>query len=255
MLKPLSKHSRLIWPQDEIIYPDSDGKLMADNTLQFGWIMTIQGGLDLLFEDDPNVFVAGDLLWYPEEGNNKLRVAPDAMVAFGRPKGHRGSYKQWVEDNIPPQVVFEILSPGNSTSEMIRKWHFYNRYKVDEYYLYDPSKNTIDGWLRRDGELEVIDANLFTDGVGWTSPHLKVTLRLADATLELIRPDGIPFATYVELGIQLDQERARADEEGARADSAEARAEEERVRAEKERTRAERLEAQLRALGIDPNNI
>jgi Uma2 family endonuclease len=32
------------------------------------------------------------------------------MVVFGRSKGDRGSYQQWKEDNIPPQVVFEILS-------------------------------------------------------------------------------------------------------------------------------------------------
>jgi len=24
----------------------------------------------MVFQDDPNVFVAGDLLWYPVEGNN-----------------------------------------------------------------------------------------------------------------------------------------------------------------------------------------
>jgi hypothetical protein len=27
-------------------------------------------GCDALFKDDPNVFVAGDLLWYPVEGKN-----------------------------------------------------------------------------------------------------------------------------------------------------------------------------------------
>ncbi len=32
------------------------------------------------------------------------------MVVFGRPKGDRGSYKQWLENQIAPQVVFEILS-------------------------------------------------------------------------------------------------------------------------------------------------
>ena len=84
----------------KIDYPDSDGQPMADNTLQFQWIVTLQGGLDAMFRDDPNVFVAGDLLWYPVEGNNKLRVAPDALVAFGRPKGYRGSYMQWEEDGI-----------------------------------------------------------------------------------------------------------------------------------------------------------
>ena len=76
-----------------VIYPDSDGKPMADNTKQFDWIVTLVGGLQVLFVNDPNVFVAGDLLWYPVEGDNKTRIAPDALVAFGRPQGHRGSYK------------------------------------------------------------------------------------------------------------------------------------------------------------------
>jgi hypothetical protein len=30
----------------KIVYPDSDGKPMADNTLQFRWIVTIKEGLD-----------------------------------------------------------------------------------------------------------------------------------------------------------------------------------------------------------------
>jgi hypothetical protein len=45
-----------------IKYPDSDGQPMADNTLQYRWIVTIQGGIDAMFKDDPNVFVAGELL-------------------------------------------------------------------------------------------------------------------------------------------------------------------------------------------------
>jgi len=77
-----------------IIYPQSDGKPMADNTTQFRWIVTIQGGLDALFRDNPDIFVAGDLLWYPVEGHPEISTAPDVMVAFGRPKGDRGSYLQ-----------------------------------------------------------------------------------------------------------------------------------------------------------------
>ncbi|MFM6401801.1 MAG: Uma2 family endonuclease, partial [Planktothrix sp.] len=43
-----------------IIYPESDGKPMADNTKQFRWIVVIQQNLDWMFADNPNVFVAGD---------------------------------------------------------------------------------------------------------------------------------------------------------------------------------------------------
>ena len=141
-----------IFTQTEIIYPESDGKPMADNTKQFRWIVTIQGGIDALFAHDPNVFVAGDLLWYPVEGNPRIRVAPDVLVAFGRPKGDRGSYLQWKEAGTAPQIVFEILSPGNTIPEMFDKLHFYERYGVQEYYQYDPDTNQLQGWVRH-GEL------------------------------------------------------------------------------------------------------
>jgi len=82
-------------PKRKVVYPESDGKPLSDNTLQFEYIVTITGGLDALYRNDPNVFVAGDLLWYPVEGDNTIRSAPDAFVVYGRPKGHRGSYRQW----------------------------------------------------------------------------------------------------------------------------------------------------------------
>ncbi|MGI0493863.1 Uma2 family endonuclease [Alkalinema pantanalense CENA528] len=70
------------------------------------------------------------------------------MVVFGRPKGYRGSYQQWKEDNLAPQVVFEILSPGNRLKEMAKKFQFYQQYGVEEYYLYDPDTIDLMGWLR-----------------------------------------------------------------------------------------------------------
>src|SRR5207302_953503 len=66
-------------------YPDSDGQPMSDNTLQFRWIVTIQGNLDILFNDQPEVFVAADLLWYPLQGHSEICTAPDVFVAFERP--------------------------------------------------------------------------------------------------------------------------------------------------------------------------
>ncbi|MBW4640735.1 MAG: Uma2 family endonuclease [Gloeocapsa sp. UFS-A4-WI-NPMV-4B04] len=175
----------------QVIYPDSDGQPMADNTKQFRWIVTIQGGLDALFKDDPNVFVAGDLLWYPVEGDNKTRIAPDAMVVFGRPKGDRGSYQQCREDNIPPSVVFEVLSPGNRLPEMLNKLRFYERYGVEEYYMYDPDHEDLAGWLRSEDQLREIETI-----AGWVSPRLGIRFELPNEGLEIYRPDGQKFATY-----------------------------------------------------------
>ena len=190
-----------------IIYPESDGQPMADNTKQFRWIVTIKENLELLFAKDSNVFVAGDLLWYPVEGDNKTRQAPDTMVVFGRPKVDRGSYKQWEEDNIAPQLVFEILSPGNRLKAMAHKLKFYERYGVEEYYVYEPDDVELIGWVRSGNELELID-----EINGWISPRLGVKFQITTNNLEIFAPSGERFLTFVELGQSKEQEKQRADE-------------------------------------------
>jgi Uma2 family endonuclease len=203
-------------PTKPVIYPDSDGKPMAENTQQFEWIVTLVGGLQTLFADNPNVFVAGDLLWYPVEGDNKTRIAPDALVAFGRPQGHRGSYKQWEEGGVAPQVVFEVLSPGNTRKEMADKLAFYERYGVEEYYLYDPDSGCLQGWLRQEGRLVEI-ARMH----GWISPRLGVHFELEGVDLCLTGPDGRRFVSYVEVAKRAESAEQRATREAQRADAAE----------------------------------
>jgi Uma2 family endonuclease len=234
--------STITTPSETIIYPDSDGKPMSDNTLQFRWITTIKEGTEALFRHDPEVFVAGDLLWYPVEGKPKIRMAPDVLVAFGRPKGHRGSYRQWEEGGIAPQVVFEILSPGNTFKEMIRKLRFYQRYGVEEYYIYDPERGPVEGWLRSRRQLKAIPKMM-----GFISPRLRIRFVPGEGpdSLVIIGPDRRPFLTYVQLTEQFEAERQRAEAERQRAEA-------ERQRAEAERQRAEHYLAKLRELGIEP---
>src|SRR5260370_41736670 len=86
----------------QVVYPESDGEPIAENTKQYEYIVTIKGGLDAVFRDDPDVFVAGDLFWYPVEGNIKIRTAPDIMAVFGRPHGHPRAHVQCVEGGIAP---------------------------------------------------------------------------------------------------------------------------------------------------------
>ena len=200
-------------PPRTIVYPDGDGLPMSDNTLQFEWITKLVGGLQAIFRDSPDVFVAGDLLWYPVEGDNKTRIAPDAMVALGRPKGYRGSYMQWREDGIAPQVVFEVRSPGNRFGEMARKFAFYERFEVEEYYLVNPDAVTMEGWRRVGDALQEI-----TELNGWISPRLGIKFDLNDDNLRIQGPDGHPLETYVDIA-----------------------------------RRADRLAAKLRALGVDPD--
>ncbi|MGH9841314.1 MAG: Uma2 family endonuclease [Blastocatellia bacterium] len=207
----------------EVIYPDSDGEPMAENTIQYQYIITIQVGLDAMFADNPDVFVAADLFWYPVEGRPDIKTAPDVMVAFGRPRGDRSSYRQWEENGIVPQVVFEIISPGNTATEMKTKRKFYQRHGVEEYYEYDPDSGTLEVWLRQGDFFRstAIDHE-------WKSPRLGVTLKLEEGgDLSVFDPDGRKFLRPVE-----NQKRAEQAE-----------------------ARAERMAAKLRELGIDPEQI
>ncbi|MEG4086733.1 Uma2 family endonuclease [Microcoleus sp. POL10_C6] len=221
---------------EEIIYPSSDGQPMADSTIQYELIVKIKEGCESLFKEDPNVFVAADLLWYPVEGRPEISQAPDTMVIFGRPKGDRLSYIQYREDNIGPQVVFEIRSHNDSNTKMNKKLSFYQRHGVEEYYLYDPQRNELEGWQRFEGNLEVIDPM-----EGWISPRLGVRFELGEDGLEIYRPNGEKFLSYAELEEERLLDRQRLQQEFQRAQQAD--------------QRAQRLAAKLRELNIDPDSI
>ena len=244
---------------------------MAENTLQFEWIVLIKLGLEACFTARYDVFVAGDLFWYPVEARPDIRLAPDVLAVIGRHKGHRGSYMQWVEDNIPPQVVFEILSPGNRAGEMTKKFEFYQRYGVEEYYIYDPHQNKLEGYLREGEELAAIP-----EIRQWISPLLGIRFEWTAETLKLYRPDGERFLSYLELlefnreaVLKLNKQRELLYEEIKKTQQAQAealkekqRAEEEKRRAEEEKQRADTAEKQaqklaekLRQMGIDPDAI
>jgi Uma2 family endonuclease len=195
-----------------IHYPDSDGKPMAENTLQLQWIVALYVNLAALFRDRADVFVAADLLWYPVEGQPEVRIAPDVLVVFGRPKGHRGSYRQWEEGNVPLTVVFEVLSPGNTVMEMADKQAFYEEHGVEEYYVYDPDHNWLSVWVRRGDVFRRV-----RPVQGFISPRLGIRFDLAGPELVICGPDGKRFLTGEELKSAHDQAEQRAEKAEQRA--------------------------------------
>jgi Uma2 family endonuclease len=258
---------------EAVVYPDSDGKRMADNTLQWDWMVKIVGELRELFSGQ-EVFVAGDLLWYPVKGEPTTVTAPDALVAFGRPAGYRGSYKQWEEGGVTPQVVFEILSPSNTRDEMDAKRKWYDKYGVEEYYCIDPIVNQLHGWTRREGRLESV-----VPMKDFVSPRLGIRFDL-NGGVKLYTPDGREFQTREQRVSEIEeelrktalafedereraltalraaeQERERAEQERERAEQERERAEQERERAEQERLAKERFAVKLRELGVNPDDI
>ncbi len=200
-------------PVEGVVYPDRDGRPMADNTKQARWMAMLFGNLCALFRETADVFVAMDLLWYAVQGLPEIRTAPDVFVVFGRPKGDRGSYRQWEEGGVAPQVVFEILSPGKSGPEMVEKFAFYEDHGVEEYYIYNPDTNRIQVFVRRGDVLaRVRMAN------GFKSPRVGIRFDLSGPELSVHYPDGQPFLTFEELSAKALRAEQRAADVQRRAD-------------------------------------
>ncbi|NEO84705.1 MAG: Uma2 family endonuclease [Spirulina sp. SIO3F2] len=245
----------------QTLYPDSDGKPMADNTLQYRWIVRLVSNLQYLLRDEV-AFVAGDLQWYPMQVQDYPAPcqAPDAMVVLGRPDGDRGSYQQWKEDNVAPQVVFEILSPSNTHHEMAKKQMFYQEHGVLEMYFYDPKSYDFWGFTRASSTkncMLVTPLNL-----PWTSPILQIRFELFEDGLAVFYPDGEPFKEPQEvfaernqaqqLQTQTQAQLAQAQEQLEQAQQLQA---ETQVQLKRTQQLQARAFAKLQELGIDPDML
>jgi Uma2 family endonuclease len=185
-----------------IHYPESDGEPMADNTRQFRWIVVLFANLAAQYARRDDVFVGGNLFWYPVEGRPEIRIAPDVLVVFGRPKGDRGSYKQWEEDNVPLTVVFEVLSPSNTFAEMADKLAFYEEHGVKEYYIFDPDNNRLFVYQRQGEVLRRV-----RPVEGFVSPRLGIRFDLSGDEMVVFGPAG-RFLTFEELQANHEQLQA-----------------------------------------------
>ena len=224
----------------EIEYPSSDGKPMAENTRQAEWICTLLGGIDALFRDRDDVFVAADNYIFPIQGNSEARLAPDIYVAFGRPRGVRSSYLVWEENNIFPQVIMEILSPSNRPPEMANKFTFYEAHGAEEYYIYDPDTQVFQVYERRRRRLREV-----AEPSGFVSPRLGTRFVLEEEGLVVYFPDGRPIQLYREVFQRAEVAEQALLLERQRAEHAEVLSERRRLRAVREHQR--RLEAQQAA--------
>jgi Uma2 family endonuclease len=242
---------------DDLLYPESDGQPMSESTEQYRWIVMVKENLEILFADRPDIFIAADLLWYPiqVEVPPAPCQAPDVMVALGRPKGQRRSYLQWQEAQVSPQVVFEILSASNKTRKgmeaMDFKFQFYQRYGVEEYYIYDPHEYTLEGWQRQGDRLVPIGSM-----TTWTSPLLGIRFEWQPRTeLALYGPDRRRFLSSVELSQWAEQAEIAAERARLQAQQSQQQAEQAQSRAEQAEQTLQASVPRLLALGLTVDQV
>ncbi|MGH8068895.1 MAG: Uma2 family endonuclease [Candidatus Entotheonellia bacterium] len=215
----------------QIHYPESDGKPMGETDVHIDALIYLREALRDYFRDEPQMYVAGNMLLYYEEGNPAACVAPDVFVVQGVAKGERRTYRLW-EEGQAPVVVFEITSRGSRLEDLGTKRAIYAMLGVREYFLYDPLgeylRPPLQGYRLQEGEYQRIPPG--GEG-GFTSQALGLELRVEDGRLRLVNPvTGERLLTPAEALVA----RRVADARASRAE-----AEMERLRAELARLRGE----------------
>ena len=120
---------------------------------------------------------------------------------------------------------------------MSAKFEFYNKYGVEEYYIYDPDRVDFTGWLRQNNMLQGI-GNI----AGWVSPRLGVRFELGEE-LEIYTPENELFLSVLEIYQQKKQ--AQLETQQAKLET-----QQERDRADAAEQENEVLRAKLRELGL-----
>ncbi|MBI1926912.1 Uma2 family endonuclease [Candidatus Poribacteria bacterium] len=123
----------------EVEYPVSDGKPMAETTVHWNLMTDFVHLLDDYFQDRPDVFVGGNLIFYYEKGNPRKFIAPDVFVVFGVEKKERDYYQLW-EEGKGPDFVLEVSSKNTYRMDLNKKKRLYAQvFGVSDYFLYDPN--------------------------------------------------------------------------------------------------------------------
>jgi len=240
--------NRLPLADEEIYYPETDGKPMGETEYHVAAILYLYGALDLYFQQR-KVHVAADLFLYYEQGNPRAVKAPDVMVIKGLDKEFRRIFQTWKEKAVPC-VVFEVTSRNTLEEDRGGKRDLYARLGVAEYFIFDPEGEALDPPLEgyrlkdkqyvpirpgRDGSLRCKELGLRVRAEGYLP-------RLIDAKT------GQPLPTTREIyeheqqrAEQAEQERQRAQQERQRAQQAEQRARQAEAETTRLREELERL--------------
>jgi Uma2 family endonuclease len=231
--------------QQPIHYPETDGKPMAETDVHIDVLIYLREALRDHFRDAPQVYVAGNMLFYYEEGNPAACVAPDVFVVRGVAKGERRTYRLW-EEGQPPAVVFEITSRGTRLEDLGTKRALYAMLGVREYFLYDPLgeylQPPLQGYRWQEGEYQRMPPG----GEGeLVSQELGLELRVEEGRLRLVNPvtgARLLMPAEVQMAWRAEAAARQAEAVARQAEAAARRAAEaevERLRAELARRREE----------------
>ena len=107
--------------------------------------------------EDPgrgDVFVAPFDIYLDETSN---AVQPDIVVIL---KGNKGRLEKNGHFHGSPDVLVEILSPGNKEYDLIRKKDLYEKFGVKEYWIVDPETKLALGYALENSKYSKVSEKL-----------------------------------------------------------------------------------------------
>jgi hypothetical protein len=182
-----------------------------------------------------------DMNWYPLDGGNA--IAPDVMtLPLGTLPARAKSYRQPVDGPLPG-VVVEVPSDSDAVNTFLAKTSRCQRLGIVVYMV------TVE-----DGYVGVVRmAGVGTDYVHWTGrpiPELgNICVDVVDGSIVIRSSSNQVFRRAADMISDANQ---RATDANQRATDADQRAADASRRAADASRRAAALEAQLRALGVEP---
>ena len=236
-----------IWPSDLL----SDEPELESN-LHLEQIILLLTCLKWLWQDRNDFFAAGNMsIYYDLEKlrHRKFR-GPDFFVVLNTERKDRNSWMVWEENYQYPNLIVEILSPKTARVDRgFKKILYQNTFKTQEYFWFDPKSLEFQGFKLTDGEYAKIEPTLHG---GLWSEELKLYLGLRERKLRYFTPDGALVPNFEEETARQQREISLIQQ---RVELESQRAELESQRAELESQRAQRFADQLRALGINPEEL
>lgn len=233
-----------------VIYPDGDGKPMAETIEHRDAMFYAISAAQVAIEDQPDFYVSGNDFLYYVEGDPTKRISPDCYIVRGVPRrtdNPRRFFKVWEEGGKTPCVVFEFTSPKTAKQDRQEKFDLYERtLKVTEYFLFDPLNQylrpRLQGYRLTNGAYQPIvpDAN-----GRLLSAETGIVMFAGGVLLRFLHPrTGEVIATRAEAEAQIKRETQRAEAQTQRAEAQTQRADAEtqarrEVEAENARLRAE----------------
>ncbi|HET6880990.1 MAG TPA: Uma2 family endonuclease [Pirellulales bacterium] len=226
------------------LYPDSDGEPMGETEYHMVAAWHLFYALKCWYRQRKrsDVYVAGTMLLYYEEGNPLAFRGPDVMVCKGVVGNHpRRSFRTW-EEGVVPAVIFEVVSKKTLKEDRVEKPPMYASLGVKELFLFDPEggylRPSLQGFKlvrRRYVPLATDDrGDLFSTELGMSLKIEGHLLRLTDRDTGERLPTDEELAEQASLARQ-QAKRAKRDAQQAKRRAAELEAELARLRASSQR--------------------